>query len=52
LEVDLVSGAIRNTQTDSSMTAQGVPEFILEILKSGGLIPYLRKKLGIAGQEV
>ncbi len=52
LAVDLVSGAIRNTETSSSMTAQGVPEFVLEILTSGGLIPYLRKKLGIAGQEV
>ncbi len=52
LEVDLVSGAIRNTQTGSNMAAQGVPEFVLEILNSGGLIPYLRKRLGIAGQEV
>jgi len=52
LEIDLVSGVIKNTDTDQSMTAQGMPEFVLQIITTGGLIPYLRKKLGIVGQEV
>jgi 3-isopropylmalate/(R)-2-methylmalate dehydratase small subunit len=52
LEIDLVSGAVRNTTTGKTMTAQGMPAFVLEIITVGGLIPYLRKKLGIIEQEV
>lgn len=52
LEINLVSGVIKNTDTGQTMTAQGMPGFVLEIISVGGLIPYLRKKLGIVGQEV
>jgi 3-isopropylmalate/(R)-2-methylmalate dehydratase small subunit len=52
LKIDLESGVIKNSDTGQTMTAQGMPEFVLEIITTGGLIPYLRKKLGIVGQEV
>lgn len=46
IEIDLETGIIRNMKTNEVMQAAKLPPFILEIIKRGGLIPYLRKKLG------
>jgi 3-isopropylmalate/(R)-2-methylmalate dehydratase small subunit len=42
VEVDLANGTVRNLTTGGMFRAKPFPNFILEILKAGGLIPYLR----------
>ncbi|KUO42749.1 MAG: 3-isopropylmalate dehydratase [Hadesarchaea archaeon YNP_N21] len=44
IEVVLREGLIRNLTTGKLLRAQPMPEFILEILNSGGLLPYLKAK--------
>uniref|UniRef100_A0A7V0Z5L8 3-isopropylmalate dehydratase small subunit n=1 Tax=candidate division WOR-3 bacterium TaxID=2052148 RepID=A0A7V0Z5L8_UNCW3 len=47
LEVDLEKGLIKNTRTQEEIKVIPLPIFILEILGAGGLVSYLRKKLGL-----
>ncbi|MGB9721659.1 MAG: 3-isopropylmalate dehydratase small subunit [bacterium] len=47
LEIDLKKGIIKNMRTNERIEVIPLPSFILNILDEGGLIPYLRKKLGI-----
>ena len=47
LQVDLQRGSIRNERTKKEIKGAELPPFILEIISDGGLIPHLRKKLGI-----
>jgi len=47
LEVDLEKGVIKNTRTQEEIKVIPLPPFILEILGAGGLVPYLRKELGL-----
>jgi 3-isopropylmalate/(R)-2-methylmalate dehydratase small subunit len=44
VEVDLKSGTVRNLTTGNVFKAEPFPDFVLEILKAGGLIPYLKRK--------
>ncbi len=46
LEVELVSGEIRNTSTGETLKGEKLPDFILEIINDGGLIPHRKKELG------
>ena len=46
LEVDLEKGTINNLTTNESFEVKPLPEFILGIIKDGGLIPNLKKRLG------
>ncbi|MCX7994968.1 MAG: 3-isopropylmalate dehydratase small subunit [candidate division WOR-3 bacterium] len=46
LEVDLEKGIVKNLRTNDEIKTIPLPSFILEILSEGGLVPYLRKKLG------
>lgn len=46
LEVDLDTGVIRNLTQNKEIKADPALEPQIQILKAGGLIPYLRKKLG------
>lgn len=46
LEVDLESGTIKNISKNETFEVKPLPEFILGIIKDGGLIPNLKKKLG------
>ncbi len=46
LEVDLENGTIKNMTKDENFEVKPLPEFILGIIKDGGLIPNLKKKLG------
>ncbi|AEF95683.1 3-isopropylmalate dehydratase small subunit [Methanotorris igneus] len=48
LEVDLDKGIIKNLTTGEELKAQKLPEFMMEILNDGGLMPHLKKKLGLA----
>ena len=43
LEVDLASGEIKNISSGKTFRGERLPDFVLEIINSGGLIP-LRKK--------
>ena len=45
VEIDYVRGEIRNLSTGEVITTKPLPKFIIEIIKDGGLIPHLRKKL-------
>ncbi len=45
LEVDLVSGEIRNLTNGKTFTAKPYPDFMAEIIKAGGLIEHTINKL-------
>ena len=45
LEVDLSRGEIKNITKDLTFTASPYPDFMTEIIASGGLIEYTRKRL-------
>jgi 3-isopropylmalate/(R)-2-methylmalate dehydratase small subunit len=43
-EVDFRAGKVKNTKTSDTRTATLLPEMILNIVESGGLIPLLKKE--------
>ncbi|MBA7467353.1 MAG: 3-isopropylmalate dehydratase small subunit [Dehalococcoidia bacterium] len=45
MEVDLSSGEIKNVTRDLTFTASPYPDFMTEIISSGGLIEYTKKRL-------
>ena len=45
LEVDLEAGTIRNLTKGSEFKAKPYPEFMLELMRAGGLIEYTRRRL-------
>ncbi|GAF78224.1 unnamed protein product [marine sediment metagenome] len=45
MEVDLSSGEIKNVTKDLTFTASPYPDFMTEIISSGGLIEYTKKRL-------
>ncbi len=45
LEVDLAHGTIRNLSNGLTFTAEPYPDFMSELIASGGLIEYTRQKL-------
>ncbi|HIC85171.1 MAG TPA: 3-isopropylmalate dehydratase small subunit [Desulfobacterales bacterium] len=45
LEVDLNTGTIINLTKSKTYQAHPIPEFMQALLKSGGLIPYVREKI-------
>jgi 3-isopropylmalate/(R)-2-methylmalate dehydratase small subunit len=45
LEVDVVSGAIRDITTGETWQSAPTPDFIVKIYECGGAIPYYRAKL-------
>lgn len=47
LEVDLVAGKLKNHTTGKEVSFEPLPEFILDLIDQGGLIPATRKKLGL-----
>lgn len=47
LEVDLAGGKLKNLTTGKELEFEPLPEFILDLIDQGGLIPATRKKLGI-----
>ncbi|MBQ6396924.1 MAG: 3-isopropylmalate dehydratase small subunit [Oscillospiraceae bacterium] len=47
LEVDLAAGVIRDLTTNRQYAGEGIPASLLEQFEAGGLIPYLRQKLGV-----
>ncbi|MEM2686502.1 MAG: 3-isopropylmalate dehydratase small subunit, partial [Candidatus Bathyarchaeia archaeon] len=45
ITVNLAEGVIINTSKNEVYRTKALPEFILEILKDGGLVAYLRRRL-------
>jgi 3-isopropylmalate/(R)-2-methylmalate dehydratase small subunit len=45
LEVEFKKGLIRNVSTGEEIKTLPLPEFMMEILEKGGLIPYTKEKL-------
>lgn len=44
IEVDLESGLVGNKSRGTELTFQPIPDFMLELVDAGGLIPYILKK--------
>lgn len=44
VEVDLISGMIKNVTKGTSFEARPFPAFMQELIKAGGLIPYVKEK--------
>jgi 3-isopropylmalate dehydratase small subunit len=49
LEVDLEEGAIRNFTRGDEYQAEPFPEFMTELMRMGGLVPWVRKRLQESG---
>ena len=45
-EIDLSAGMMRNASTGSCIRFDPMPDFLLEVLEGGGLVPYLKERLG------
>jgi len=45
LEVDLVSGKITNLSSNTTFTARPYPDFMMQVIKAGGLVEHTRKRL-------
>jgi 3-isopropylmalate dehydratase small subunit len=46
LEIDLASGEITNTANGMAFKAAPSPEFLRSLFAAGGLVPYVRERLG------
>ncbi|MBE0481023.1 MAG: 3-isopropylmalate dehydratase small subunit [Dehalococcoidia bacterium] len=49
LEVDLSTGEIRNIDRKLVFRARPFPEFMLELIRAGGLIEYTKQKIALGG---
>jgi len=49
LEVELESGTIRNLTKGKTFQAKPYPEFMLELMRAGGLVDYTRRRLAEKG---
>jgi len=45
LEVDLTEGVIRDFTTGDEYRAEAFPEFMAELMRMGGLVPWVRRRL-------
>jgi len=45
IEVDLAAGKITNLTSNNTFTAKPYPEFMMQIVKAGGLVEYTKNKL-------
>ncbi|MGH6914258.1 MAG: 3-isopropylmalate dehydratase [Geminicoccales bacterium] len=45
LEVDLELGKVRNRTTGETLDCEPIPAFLMTIIRDGGLLPHLEKKL-------
>lgn len=51
IEINLLGGKIRNLSDQTEYEGTKLPEHLIEMVKAGGLEPYLAKKLGISLAE-
>jgi len=45
LRVDLNKGTVKNITSGKELKGQKLPDFMMDILNEGGLMPYLKKKM-------
>lgn len=45
LEVDLGQGKVRNRRTGETLDCEPIPAFLMTIIRDGGLLPHLEKRL-------
>jgi 3-isopropylmalate/(R)-2-methylmalate dehydratase small subunit len=45
VKIDLRKGLVKNLSTGEVFEVESLPDFILQILRAGGLVPYLRREL-------
>ncbi len=50
VEVDLERGLIRNLDTGALFQAEPFPPFLMEIIRSGGLVEFVRRRLSERGR--
>lgn len=50
VEINMKEGWIKNMRTKKILKIQPLPDFVLEILKAGGLVNYLKKSLESGGK--
>ena len=48
VEVDVAAGVVRDVTKGTSFRAEPLPEFVSEIVAAGGLVPWVRHRLGAA----
>lgn len=46
IEVDINTGEIQNTTIGKNLKGKPIPEYFMQILKAGGIIPYTKEKYG------
>lgn len=46
LELDAESGRLKNRTTGETLACEPIPGFLMAIIRDGGLLPHLEKKLG------
>jgi 3-isopropylmalate dehydratase small subunit len=51
LDLDYATGKIQNLTRSETYQAKGLPEFAQEIMKAGGLMPYIAKKRGLTAPK-
>ncbi|MDI6819990.1 MAG: 3-isopropylmalate dehydratase small subunit [Candidatus Hodarchaeaceae archaeon] len=50
VEIDLEKGMVHNLTTGKSFKCEPLPEFILRILRAGGMLPYLKQSAEKGGE--
>ena len=45
VEVDIIGGTVKNTRTGAELSFTPLPDFMVEVLNDGGLVPYLKKNM-------
>ena len=45
LELDPVSGRLANRTTGETLQCEPIPEFLMQLIRDGGLLPHLEKRL-------
>jgi 3-isopropylmalate/(R)-2-methylmalate dehydratase small subunit len=48
LEIDLEAGRIRNLATGETLACEPMPPFLMTLIRDGGLLPHLEKRLRCA----
>jgi 3-isopropylmalate/(R)-2-methylmalate dehydratase small subunit len=46
IDIDIAAGTIQNITTGQSIQFKALPPFVMEIINTGGLVEYLKRKLG------
>lgn len=49
LSVDFATGEIRHGQSGETFSTKPIPPFMQELVQSGGLMPFIQKKMGLSG---